>query len=85
MGNNINIKFLVSGIMNKDEKTKYEEMGLYCYDLRDSDDGRDISSIEKRVIGPLLSIIVLLLGNRCLILAMGLPSVSITAFTFVRF
>ena len=50
MGDNINIKFLVSGIMNKDEKTKYEEMGLYCYDLRDSDDGRDIASIEKRVI-----------------------------------
>lgn len=50
MEENKNIKFLVSGIMDKDEKTKYEELGLYCYDLRDSDDGRDIASIEKRVI-----------------------------------
>ena len=50
MEENKNIKFLVSGIMDKDEKTKYEELGLYCYDLRDSDDGRDIASIEKRVV-----------------------------------
>ena len=50
MEENKNIKFIVGGIMDKDAKQKYEELGLYCYDLRDSDDGRDIASIEKRVI-----------------------------------
>ena len=44
------IKFLVSGIKSNEEKQKLEELGLYCYDLRDSDDGRDIASIEKRVV-----------------------------------
>ena len=45
-----NIKFIVTEIKTNEEKQKLEEMGLYCYDLRDSDDGRDIASIEKRVI-----------------------------------
>lgn len=45
-----NIKFIVIEIKTNEEKQKLEEMGLYCYDLRDSDDGRDIASIEKRVI-----------------------------------
>lgn len=45
-----NIKFIVTEIKTNEEKQKLEEMGLYCYDLRDSDDGKDIASIEKRVI-----------------------------------
>src|SRR5574344_659406 len=45
-----NIKFIVTEIKTNEEKQKLEEMGLYCYDLRDSDDGRDIASIEKRVV-----------------------------------
>ena len=45
-----NIKFIVTEIKTNEEKQKLEEMGLYCYDLRDSDDAKDIASIEKRVI-----------------------------------
>jgi hypothetical protein len=44
------IKFIVSGIRSNESKQRLEELGLYCYDLRDSDDGRDIASIEKHVI-----------------------------------
>lgn len=44
------IKFLVTSIKSSEEKRKYEEMGLYCYDLRDSDFGNDIASIEKHVL-----------------------------------
>jgi hypothetical protein len=44
------MKYLVTDIKSKEEKQKLEEMGLYCYDLRDSDDGRDIASIEKCVV-----------------------------------
>lgn len=40
-----NIKFIVTEINTNEEKQKLEEMGLYCYDLRDSDYGRDIASI----------------------------------------
>lgn len=44
------MKYLVTHILSKEEKQNYENKGLYCYDLRDSDDGKDIASIEKRVI-----------------------------------
>lgn len=44
------IKFIVSGIRSNESKQRLEELGLYCYDLRDSDDGWDIASIEKHVI-----------------------------------
>lgn len=44
------MKYLVTDIKSREEKQKLEEMGLYCYDLRDSDDGRDIASIEKYVV-----------------------------------
>ena len=37
------IKFIVSGIRSNESKQRLEELGLYCYDLRDSDDGRDIA------------------------------------------
>ncbi|CDA16238.1 uncharacterized protein BN716_01015 [Clostridium sp. CAG:571] len=44
------MKYLITDIKGKEEKLKLEEMGLYCYDLRDSDDDRDVASIEKHVI-----------------------------------
>ena len=44
------MKYLVTHILDNQEKQKYESMGLFCYDLRDSDFGNDIASIEKRVI-----------------------------------
>lgn len=43
------MKYLITDL-NKEEKQQMEELGLYCYDLRDSDFGNDIASIEKRVV-----------------------------------
>lgn len=43
------MKYLVTNDLSIEEKQKMEEIGLYCYDLRDSDFGNDIASIEKRV------------------------------------
>jgi len=40
----------VTHILSNEERQNYESKGLYCYDLRDSDDGKDIATIEKRVI-----------------------------------
>ncbi len=44
-----NIKYLVTHTLSNEERKEYESKGLYCYDLRDSDFGNDIASIEKRV------------------------------------
>lgn len=45
----INIKFLVTGHLTKEERKALEERGLFCYELRDNDMGNDINSIEKNV------------------------------------
>ncbi len=44
------MKYLVTHILDNNERLKYEKMGLFCYDLRDSDFGNDIATIEKRVL-----------------------------------
>lgn len=44
------MKYLVTHTLDNKERQKYEKMGLFCYDLRDSDFGNDIGSIEKRVV-----------------------------------
>ena len=44
------MKYLVTDTLNKNERLAYEMKGLFCYDLRDSDYGNDIATIEKRVI-----------------------------------
>ena len=43
------MKFLVTGHLTKEERQELEERGLFCYELRDSDMGNDINSIEKKV------------------------------------
>ena len=43
------MKYLVTESKTRKEKEQLEEMGLYCYDLRDSDFSNDIASIEKYV------------------------------------
>ena len=44
------MKYLITHSLSSEEKKHYESKGLYCYDLRDSDFGNDIASIEKKVI-----------------------------------
>ena len=44
------MKYLITHTLSKDERQEYENKGLYCYDLRSSDIGNDIATIEKRVI-----------------------------------
>ena len=43
------MKYLVTHTLSKEERKEYESKGLYCYDLRDSDFGNKIASIEKHV------------------------------------
>lgn len=43
------MKFLVVDLDN-DAKKQIESKGLFCYDLRESDDGDTIATIEKRVV-----------------------------------
>lgn len=61
------MKYLVTHILSNEERQKYENMGLYCYDLRDSDFGNDIGSIEKKVmvnrIGSMITNKEIKLGN----------------------
>ncbi len=61
------MKYLVTNTLNSKERKKYEDMGLFCYDLRDSDFGNDIASIEKEVcvnnIGSIITNKKLKLGN----------------------
>ena len=44
------MKYLITHSLNKNEVLGYEMSGLFCYELRDSDFGNDIASIEKKVI-----------------------------------
>ena len=44
------MKYLITHSLNKNEMLTYERSGLFCYELRDSDFGNDIASIEKKVI-----------------------------------
>ncbi len=61
------MKFFVTHTLNNEERKFYESKGLYCYDLRDSDFGNDIGSIEKRVsvnnIGSMITNKEIKLGN----------------------
>lgn len=61
------MKFLVTHILSKEERKEYESKGLFCYDLRDSDFGNDIASIEKYVginrIGSMITDKEIKLGN----------------------
>lgn len=44
------MNFYIIDYLPFEERKKYEKLGLYCYDLRSSDDGGEIANIEKRVI-----------------------------------
>lgn len=44
------MKFYITDYLSFEERKKYKKLGLYCYDLRSSDDGSEIANIEKRVI-----------------------------------
>lgn len=44
------IKYYITHTLSRDEKEEYFNKGLYAYDLRDSDFGGDIATIEPRVI-----------------------------------
>ena len=43
------MKYLVTDTLNNNERIVHEMEGLFCYDLRDSDFGNAIATIEKRV------------------------------------
>lgn len=43
------MKYMVTHILSNEERQEMTSKGLYCYDLRDSDFGSDIASIEKIV------------------------------------
>lgn len=62
------MKYLVTHTLSSEERKNYESKGLYCYDLRDSDFGKDIGSIEKRVAvnntGSMITNKEIKLGNR---------------------
>lgn len=61
------MKYYVTHTLSNEERKLYESKGLYCYDLRDSDFGNDIGSIEKRVsvnnIGSMITNKEIKLGN----------------------
>lgn len=44
------MKYLMASYMNNVEKQEIESKGLYCYDLRHSDEGGKIATIEKNVL-----------------------------------
>lgn len=44
------MKFLETHHLDMEEKKQYEEKGLFCYDLRNSDDGIETATIEKHVL-----------------------------------
>ncbi len=62
------MKYLTTHTLSSEERQNYENKGLYCYDLRNSDFGNDIGSIEKRVrvnnIGSMITNKKIKLGNR---------------------
>ena len=43
------MKYLVTSHKDAKEKAEIQKKGLYCYDLRDSDDGKGIATIEEFV------------------------------------
>lgn len=43
------MKYLVTRHKDAKEKAEIQKQGLYCYDLRDSDDGKGIATIEEFV------------------------------------
>lgn len=43
------MKFLVTNYLDEKEKRKLQKKGLFCYDLRGSDLGCDIATIENNV------------------------------------
>lgn len=43
------MKYLVTSHKDAKEKAEIQKKGLYCYDLRSSNEGKDIATIEKFV------------------------------------
>lgn len=62
------MNYLITHDMNDKEKQNIEKKGLYCYDLRDSDEGGEIATIEKSVlvnqIGSIITDEELKFGNK---------------------
>lgn len=62
------MKYLVTSYRDNKEKQEIESKGLYCYDLRHSDEGREIATIEKSVlvnrIGSIITDKELKFGNK---------------------
>ncbi len=44
------MKFLETHHLDTEERKEYEDKGLFCYDLRNSDDGVETATIEKSVL-----------------------------------
>lgn len=44
------MKYLITNHKDEKERKEIEDIGLYCYDLRLSDLGNEIATIEKRVL-----------------------------------
>lgn len=44
------MKYLVTSVLDKNEKRELKEKGLFCYDLRHSDEGGEIATIERTVV-----------------------------------
>lgn len=61
------MKYLVTHILSEEERKECKNKGLFCYDLRSSDFGNDIASIEKKVlvnrIGSMITDKEIKLGN----------------------
>lgn len=62
------MKYLVTSYKDNAEKQEIESKGLYCYDLRHSDEGGEIATIEKSVlvnrIGSIITDKELKFGNK---------------------
>ncbi len=62
------MKYLVTNYKDNAEKQEIESKGLYCYDLRHSDEGGEIATIEKSVlvnrIGSIITDKELKFGNK---------------------
>lgn len=44
------MNYLITSYMDNQEKEEIKNKGLYCYDLRHSDDGTEIATIERSVL-----------------------------------
>lgn len=62
------MRYLVTSYKNNAEKKEIEKKGLYCYDLRHSDEGGEIATIERSVlvnrIGSIITNEKLKFGNK---------------------